>query len=112
MKKGLITDIQRFSLNDGPGIRTTVFFKGCNMKCSWCHHPETISHTKEIMFYPSKCIDCGICFETCQFKAHRLENGAHIISLGSRILRAETAAITAIGMGMLYVEMNLDGETK
>lgn len=77
--KHLITDIQRFSLNDGPGIRTTVFFKGCNMRCAWCHNPETLSMSKDLMFYPSKCIGCGKCFDTCPLHAHKFENGVHII---------------------------------
>ena len=51
--KSLITDIQRFSLNDGPGIRTTVFFKGCNMRCTWCHNPETLSFEQDLLFYPN-----------------------------------------------------------
>ena len=46
---GVITSIQRFSLNDGPGIRTTVFFKGCNLRCAWCHNPETFSLADDIM---------------------------------------------------------------
>lgn len=58
---GCITDIQRFSLNDGPGIRTTVFCKGCNMHCSWCHNPETISAKPELQFFKSKCIGCRRC---------------------------------------------------
>ena len=79
MKSGLITDIQRFSLNDGPGIRTTVFFKGCNMRCEWCHNPETICHQKEIMFYESKCIGCGKCFKVCPVGAHKVIDGTHVI---------------------------------
>ena len=79
MKSGLITDIQRFSLNDGPGIRTTVFFKGCNMRCEWCHNPETICHQKEIMFYESKCIGCGKCFEICPAGIHKAVDGIHVI---------------------------------
>lgn len=79
MKNGLVTDIQRFSLNDGPGIRTTVFLKGCNMKCSWCHNPETISHKKELMFYKNKCIGCGRCFNACPSGVHSVVDGVHII---------------------------------
>ena len=79
MKSGLITDIQRFSLNDGPGIRTTVFLKGCNMRCEWCHNPETISHKKEIMFYESKCIGCSRCLEVCSAGVHLAKDGRHII---------------------------------
>jgi pyruvate formate lyase activating enzyme len=59
--QGLITDIQRFSLNDGPGIRTTIFGKGCNMHCSWCHNPETISARPQLQFFAGKCIGCGGC---------------------------------------------------
>ncbi len=58
---GTITDIQRFSLNDGPGIRTTVFFKGCNLRCAWCHNPETINPRPELQFFRAKCIGCGGC---------------------------------------------------
>ena len=77
--KGMITSIQRFSLNDGDGIRTTVFFKGCNMRCGWCHNPETICRDQELMFYESKCIGCGKCFVNCPTGAHRMEQGQHVI---------------------------------
>ena len=59
--KALIFDIQRNSYVDGPGIRTTVFFKGCNLRCKWCHNPESQSFEKQIMFYKDKCIGCGRC---------------------------------------------------
>lgn len=77
--KGLISNIQRFSLTDGDGIRTTVFFKGCNMKCNWCHNPETLSGAPELMFYESKCIGCGKCFAACPVSAHSVADGKHII---------------------------------
>ena len=59
--KAIIFDIQRNSYVDGPGIRTTVFFKGCNLRCKWCHNPESQGHEKEIMFYKNKCTGCGRC---------------------------------------------------
>ncbi len=62
---GLVTDIQRFSLHDGPGIRTTVFCKGCNMRCAWCHNPETINRRPQLQFFESRCIQCGNCKEDC-----------------------------------------------
>lgn len=79
MKIGSVTDIQRFSLNDGPGIRTTIFLKGCNMHCVWCHNPETISMKKELMFYENKCIGCGRCFDVCPSGVHSVADGKHII---------------------------------
>lgn len=70
--KGLITDIQRSSVHDGPGIRTTVFFKGCPLNCEWCHNPEAISFEKQVLFYKEKCIGCGKCKEGCY-------NGARVV---------------------------------
>lgn len=67
---GLITNIQRFSLHDGPGIRTTVFLKGCNLRCFWCHNPEDIDLRPEVQFFPERCIFCGACVETCPQAAH------------------------------------------
>lgn len=61
----LIADIQRASIHDGPGIRTTIFFKGCPLSCVWCHNPECISPKRQELFYPEKCIHCGHCGETC-----------------------------------------------
>ena len=58
---GTIFDIQRFCINDGPGIRTTVFLKGCPLKCIWCHNPESQVREPEIMFYKDKCTKCGGC---------------------------------------------------
>ncbi len=63
--KATIFDIQRNSFVDGPGIRTTVFFKGCNLRCKWCHNPESQSAQKQMMFYKDKCIGCGKCAEVC-----------------------------------------------
>jgi len=62
---GMITKIQKFSLHDGPGIRTTIFFKGCPLSCVWCHNPETISDATEVMFSAVPCSDCGKCVSVC-----------------------------------------------
>lgn len=62
---GIIFDIQRFSIYDGPGIRTNVFLKGCNLNCLWCHNPESQSGRKQLMFYRDKCVGCGRCVEIC-----------------------------------------------
>lgn len=60
-----IFDIQRNSFVDGPGIRTTVFFKGCNLKCEWCHNPESQKTNKQMLFYRDKCTKCGRCKDVC-----------------------------------------------
>ena len=65
MSAATIFDIQRNSYVDGPGIRTTVFFKGCNLKCAWCHNPESQNPKREMLFYKDKCIGCGKCKEKC-----------------------------------------------
>ena len=72
METAIIADIQRFSLHDGPGIRTTVFLKGCNMRCLWCHNPEAIAFEPEILLDMAKCIKCGYCDEGCFAGAREL----------------------------------------
>ena len=74
---GYITDIQRFCLNDGAGIRTSVFFKGCNMRCAWCHNPETIHDRKDMIFYEKNCINCLKCTEVCPTGAQTSINDLH-----------------------------------
>ncbi len=61
----LITNIQRYSLDDGPGIRTVIFLKGCSLHCPWCHNPENMSTKTEFYFHADKCERCGICAEVC-----------------------------------------------
>lgn len=63
MTKGLIFDMQRFSVNDGPGIRTTVFFKGCGLRCAWCHNPESIASYQQLSHDPTRCDGCRQCFD-------------------------------------------------
>jgi pyruvate formate lyase activating enzyme len=74
---GMVFHIQRFSIHDGPGIRTTVFLKGCALECFWCHNPEGRHTYPEIRFFPDRCIACGSCVEACPHSAHLLENGIH-----------------------------------
>lgn len=77
--QALIFDIERFSTADGPGIRTVVFFKGCNMRCYWCHNPEGIDPEIRLRFDEGKCIGCMACLKACQANAHSLSEGRHVI---------------------------------
>ena len=70
MSIGNVLNIQRFCTDDGPGIRTTVFLKGCPLKCIWCHNPESQSRFSEIMYDAGKCIGCGGCISVCPKKCH------------------------------------------
>lgn len=72
---GTIFNIQRFSIHDGPGIRTTVFLKGCSLRCFWCHNPEGIGRQRELQVYPELCIRCGACVEICPVHAHSIVDG-------------------------------------
>ena len=69
MSKLKLFDVQRSSFVDGPGVRTTVFFRGCNLKCKWCHNPESQSGEKRVLFYKEKCLSCGRCNAVCPEKA-------------------------------------------
>ncbi len=73
--KGLIYDIKKFSIHDGPGIRTTVFLKGCPLNCLWCHNPESIDNRKEFMYNIENCTLCGECVSTCPEDALVIKNG-------------------------------------
>ncbi|MGA2403503.1 MAG: glycyl-radical enzyme activating protein [Syntrophobacteraceae bacterium] len=73
MNKALIGSIERYALHDGPGIRTTVFFKGCALKCPWCHNPELISTLPESAFNAARCIGCSDCVRACPENAIDLE---------------------------------------
>src|SRR4030042_4424491 len=76
---GLIFHIMRFSTHDGPGIRTTVFFKGCRLSCWWCHNPENWSHVPSEVYLPDCCIGCGLCIQKDR-KSTRLNSSHGYIS--------------------------------
>ena len=73
-EKACIFNIQTYSIHDGPGIRTTVFFKGCPLRCRWCQNPESQSFRPELMVSPEKCMGCGRCVEVCPQGTVRMEN--------------------------------------
>jgi glycyl-radical enzyme activating protein len=77
MVEGYIFDIARFSLNDGPGIRTTVFLKGCPLHCLWCHNPESQSQKPQLSFNSDHCSYCGKCRDICEKGVHQIEETKH-----------------------------------
>ena len=75
--KANVFEIKRFAVHDGDGIRTTVFLKGCPLRCVWCHNPEGISPSPELAYYAHKCVGCGECAQVCPVGAHSISDGVH-----------------------------------
>lgn len=86
MKKPYVFNIQKYSIHDGPGIRTTFFFKGCPLSCQWCHNPESQRHEVELMYYHERCVDCGACVKACPTGANLLVDGH--VSLNRTLCKA------------------------
>ena len=76
---GIVLDVQKFSLDDGPGIRTTVFLKGCMMRCLWCHNPESFELNPQLSYDDTHCCNCGNCIAVCKNGVHYIKNGVHTI---------------------------------
>lgn len=77
--KARLVDIKPLAVHDGRGIRTTVFFKGCSLKCLWCHNPESIGFGPQLGYYENKCLGCMECVIACPQGAHKNETGIHVL---------------------------------
>lgn len=107
---GVVFDVQRYSLGDGRGIRTTVFMKGCNLRCRWCQNPESFSIKPEIAFRSDKCIQCGACGEACPRNAIKTNgtlgtNPDLCISCGACAKVCPTKARYLIGQSYTVAEL-------
>ena len=108
---GLIFDIKKFAVHDGPGIRTTVFLKGCPLACKWCHNPESIGNKPELSFTPSKCIGCGYCFSACPNDVHVKAGDEHslhrdnCVVCGKCAIECHAEALQLIGREMTVDEV-------
>lgn len=104
-----ILEIQRMSTEDGPGLRTTVFFKGCSLRCSWCHNPESISRDPQTQWVGSRCIGCKTCIETCQNGALTFdEKGLHIERTLCRSCGECVEECPSTALELLGTEWNLE----
>ena len=106
---GRISRLQHFSVGDGPGIRSTVFFQGCNLHCDWCHNPETIPLKAALLFYRERCTACGHCVQACSKKCHRSASGCHAFSrTACNLCGACVEACTPQALERCGQEMTLD----
>ncbi len=100
MQTGTIFDLKKYAINDGPGIRTTVFFSGCPLSCLWCHNPESQSLTPQLLYRAGRCIGCGACIDNCPEGAISFAEEIELQSsngLGPRSVRGRGAVATLRG---------------
>jgi pyruvate formate lyase activating enzyme len=117
VKSARIFNIQKYSLYDGSGIRTLIFFKGCPLRCKWCSNPEGLNYNFDIMKKESLCINCGKCVDVCPVKIHKMKNNKHFIDrkitcLGTRLCEniCPKNALTVMGKDITIDEICADIE--
>jgi len=91
--EGIVFDLFRFSVNDGPGIRTTVFLKGCPLNCQWCHNPESIPFKPQLSFNEDACVNCLRCVDACKSNAHFVKNNKHKVNFSNCILTGDCISV-------------------
>lgn len=109
--KALVVDIKRMAIHDGDGIRTTVFLKGCPLKCVWCHNPESIAFRPQLAYYANKCVSCGECVDVCPVGAHTIGEAGHVFDRSACVACGRCAevclgsALTLFGREMTVDEL-------
>lgn len=106
---GTVFDIRRYSIHDGPGIRTAVFFKGCLLACRWCHNPEGVSFNPELIFRPSRCILCDDCLGICPNEAiKRCNDAIHVDRSRCRVSGFCTVSCPAEALEVVGMTLSVD----
>lgn len=115
--EGLIFDLKRYAVHDGPGIRLNVFFKGCPLHCLWCHNPEGVAFEPELMLMPNRCARCGDCVRACRHQALSQNGDGQVVADRSRctlcgdcLLACQREAIEIAGRKMTVEEIATEAE--
>lgn len=107
MTSGWVSKIAHASWEDGPGLRTVVFLSGCNLRCQWCHNPESIPRNGQLMYYADKCIGCGECASVCS--CHAIEGNRHLWD-GRQCMRCRKCADACLGEALQLSARQMDAE--
>ena len=106
---GIVFDIQKFSIHDGPGIRTNVFLKGCPLSCLWCHNPESARFQPELFYRDDKCVGCGACVGACPADCHAVTAEGHLFDRAACVACGACAEVCPTGaLEMCGREMTVD----
>lgn len=105
---GIVFNIQKACVNDGPGIRTTVFIKGCPLSCLWCHNPESQRFSREVMFRPDKCVLCGRCAAACPQSCHTVSAEGHLFDRAACLACGRCGELGCVALECVGSEMSAE----